>query len=125
MKNKIKILFYFIIIIAFIYEGYYYSLFMSNSHLQIIGSHLNEYESDFVFSINNKIQDTLNVNIPCSFSKGHNLRFGKNSIKLVSLDSTKNFETKLYFYGLFTWNIIEITPEEIIVDSTFSFPRLQ
>jgi hypothetical protein len=98
---------------------------MANSHFQIIGSELNEYKSDFLFSINDKNLDTLNVNIPCSFSEGYNLRFGKNSIKLISLDSTKNFETRIYFYGLFTWNSIEVTSKDFIFDSTYSFPRIE
>jgi len=125
MKKKIKIVLYCLILLFIVYEAYYYISFKSNSYIAIVGSETSRYKSDFVLMINDENIDTLNVNIPISFSESHNLSFGKNIIRLRSLDSTKNYEASVYFYGLFTWNILEVTSKEFIFNTHYSVPPIE
>ncbi|MFQ6601767.1 hypothetical protein [Flavobacterium sp. C3NV] len=125
MKNKIKYFIYTIILLGLFYEGYYFISFQANSHLVVRGGELNKYKSDFVLCLNGNNIDTLNVNIPTSYSKSVNLTFGKNKIKMRSLDDTKNYETNIYFYGLFTWNVLEVTSKNFIFNSYYSLPPME
>lgn len=125
MRKKIKIILYCFIILGLFYEGYYYISFKSNSYLGIRGSELNSYKDDFVLIVNDKRIDTLNINIPLSYSKGQALCFGKNIIQLKGLNSAKSFETNIYFYGLFTWNILEVTSKDFIFDSYYFVPPME
>ena len=125
MKNKIKIILYVIVFAIVCYEGYYYITYKANSHIAVYGGELNKYKSDFVLSINGDTIDTLNANIPVAYSKGTSLSFGSNKIILKSLDSTKKFEQEIYFFGLFSWNVIEFVPEEIMYRRFYSFPTLE
>lgn len=125
MKKKNKIILYCLILIGLLYEGYYYISFKSNSYLGIRGSELNSYKEAFVLIVNNKKIDTLNINIPLSYSKGQALCFGKNIIKLEGLNSNKSFKTNIYFYGLFTWNVLEVTSKDFIFYSYYSVPPME
>jgi hypothetical protein len=114
MRNKIKILFGCLIFMALFYESYQYIRYESNSYLTINGGELNQYKSDFVLIINEKKIDTINVNIPSSFSKGINLNMGKNSLILKSLNSNVSFKKEIIFFGIFSWNTIEVTSKDFI-----------
>lgn len=108
-----------------IYESYFYTKYKANSYLQIYGGELNRYKNDFVLLINDKKIDTLNVNIPAPFSSGYNLSLGKNTVKLMSMDSKISFENKIYFYGIFSFNIIEVTSRDFIYSRYYSFPVVE
>lgn len=125
MKKAIKILASCLVIIVLFYESYYYINYKSNSYLGVYGGQLNNYKNDFVLTINDKKSDTINVNIPSSFSKGVNLSLGKNTIKLNSTDSKISFEKEIYFYGFFSFNIIEVTSTDFIYSRHFSVPVLE
>ena len=125
MKNKVKMFLLLIVSLVIVYEGYSYLTFQANSYLGIRGGELNHYKSDFIVSINNKNTDTINANIPSPYSKGVNFSFGKNTLKITSLDSAMSFEKDIYFYGIFSWNIIEITSKDFIYSRSYSSPTIE
>lgn len=122
MKNKLKIFFYLIVGILLLYEGCTYFNFKSNSYLGVRGGEMNHYKNNFDLIVNDKSIDTINVNIPSPFSKGLNLSLGKNTIQLRSLDSDIGFEKDVYFYGIFTYNIIEVTSTDFLYSRSYSLP---
>lgn len=125
MKNKLKIFLLLLAGLLLIYEGYYYVSFKENSYLGVRGGSLNHYKTDFILIINDKNIDTLNVNIPSSFSKGIHLSLGKNTIKMNGLGSDLIFEKEIYFYGIFFWNIIEVTTNDFIYSRSYSVPVIE
>jgi len=125
MKKKLKLLFCFFISLMICYEAYYYITFKANSYIGVRGGALNKYKNDFVLILNDENIDTLNVNIPSPFSRGMNLGLGKNTIKLKTLDSKNSFEKEIYFYGLFTWNSIEVTSDKFIFSRDYSVPIIE
>jgi hypothetical protein len=125
MKTKLKFFLYTILFIIVFYQAFYYITYQANSHLAVYGGELNRYKSDFILIVNDNKIDTINVNIPTSYTKSVNLSFGKNNIKIRSLDSTKNYEANVYFYGLFTWNILEVTSKDFIFNSYYSLPPIE
>lgn len=125
MKNKLKIFLLVLVGIGLVYEGYYYVSFKANSHLVVRGGELNHYKNDFALIVNDKNTDTVNVNIPLSFSKGINLSFGKNTLKIKDLNSNMIFEKEIYFYGIFSWNTIEVTTNDFIYNRSYSIPVIE
>lgn len=125
MKKWIRIIISFLILTVMIYESYFYTAYKANSYLQVNGGELNQYKNDFVLIINDKKIDTLNVNIPTPFSSGYNLSLGKNTVKLISIDSKISFEKNIYFYGFFSFNTIEVTSKEFIYSRHYSLPLVE
>lgn len=125
MTKWIKILAVCFFFIVLIFEANYYIRYQANSYLGIYGSELNHYKNDFILIVNNKKVDTLNVNIPSSFSKGFNLSLGRNVVQLLSSDSKFSFEKEIYFYGIFSFNTIEVTSDQFIFSRSFTVPVLE
>lgn len=126
MIKWVKILASCFVLFTLIYEANFYINFRTNSYLAVYGGPLNHYKEDFLLLLNDKkIGDILNVNIPTPFSKGVDLSLGKNTVKIISTDSKIIFERDIYFYGFFSFNIIEVTSNEIFFRRSFSVPVLE
>jgi|GEM_PF-2365196 len=126
MIKWIKIFASCFVLFILIYEANFYINFKANSYLAVYGGPLNHYKEDFVLRVNDKkIGDSINVNIPTPFSQGVNLSLGKNTIILISTDSKINFEKEIYFYGIFSFNSIEVTSDEFIFSRSFTVPVLE
>ncbi|MBB4804618.1 hypothetical protein HNP37_004715 [Flavobacterium nitrogenifigens] len=123
MIKWIKIFSSCFVLFILIYEANFYINCKANSYLAVYGGPLNHYKEDFVLLLNDqKISETLNVNIPTPFSQGVNFSLGKNTIKLISTDAKISFEKEIYFYGIFSFNIIEVTSKDIFFRRSFSVP---
>lgn len=126
MIKWIKILASCFAFIVLIYEANFYITHKANSYLSVHGVPLNHYKEDFLLRLNDKkIGDSINVNIPTPFSQGVNLSLGKNTIILISTDSKISFEKEIYFYGIFSFNSIEVTSDEFLFGRSFTFPVLE
>ncbi len=125
MIKWIKILASGLVFIVLIYEVNLYIAHNANSYLGVYGGELNHYKNDFILIVNNQKIDTLNVNIPTSFSKGFNLSLGRNVVQLLNSDSKISFEKEIYFYGIFSFNVIEVTSDEFIFSRTYSVPIVE
>lgn len=126
MIKWIKILATCFVFFILIYEANFYITHKANAYLAVYGGAIKHYNKDFLLLLNDKkIGDTLNVNIPTPFSQGVNLSLGKNTIKLISIDSKISFEKEIYFYGIFSFNSIEVTSDEFIFSRTYTVPILE
>lgn len=125
MTKWIKILAGGLVFIVLIYEVNLYITHKANSYLVVYGGELNHYKNDFILIVNNQKIDTLNANIPTSFSKGFNFSLGRNVVQLLSSDSKISFEKEIYFYGIFSFNVIEVTSDEFIFSRSFTVPVLE
>ncbi|MBZ4037622.1 hypothetical protein K6T82_22865 [Flavobacterium sp. 17A] len=47
---------------------------------------------------------------------------GRNVVQLISTDAKIKFEKEIYFYGLFSFNVIEVTSEKFIFNRTDTVP---
>jgi hypothetical protein len=123
MKSKIYKLFYLFILLFLIYQMFLFFVSNGNTSIVILGGSADNNLENTTLLINNKVVDTLNMNLHYSYSEVANLSFGKNDIRIKNIKGNLDYNTTINFIGIFTFHsFVLIEDDEILHNkSLFSF----
>ena len=124
MKKKFIILLSVIILIFISYQAYYRIKHSANSII-VIGNQDTEMNEEALLILNGKKINEFTLREHYSNIEKLDLSFGKNTLVIKTLNSNKNYEFEISYYGLFNWNYIDYVDGEFLHDKYYSTPALQ
>jgi len=122
MRLKFYKFIFFCILLFVTFELFMFYKTKGNTSIAILGGSIDNSLSKSVFLINDKIIDTIDLNIHYSYFGVKNLSFGKNDIKIKEIETNIEYKTSITFIGVFTWHTLVIVEDNKLMHEKYYYP---